>query len=131
MSKSSLCHSLTALFCYDYCLTFGREVQLVWRRRFSTSSVLFFGARYPAVFSTIFVIMDMTSWKGMSDWVLHSLFSGLRVYALWDRNTWILAAVLLLGMVNPVISIVGTASLDDRQLPDLFLTSIPSRKWSR
>ncbi|KAL7277288.1 hypothetical protein ACG7TL_009144 [Trametes sanguinea] len=45
-----------------------REVQLVWRRGFSTSTVLFFGVRYPAVFSTIFVVMDMTSWKGMSDW---------------------------------------------------------------
>ncbi|OSC97814.1 hypothetical protein PYCCODRAFT_1376413, partial [Trametes coccinea BRFM310] len=103
-----------ALFCYDYCLTAGREVQLVWRRGFSTSTVLFFGVRYPAVFSTIFVVMDMTSWKGMSDWVM---FSGLRVYALWDRNTWILVAVLLLGMVNPAISIVRRIALGRSQAP--------------
>ncbi|KAI0654367.1 hypothetical protein C8Q70DRAFT_925911 [Cubamyces menziesii] len=95
----------TALFCYDYCLTLGREARLVWRRGFSTSAVLFYGVRYPALFSTIFVVMDLTNWKGMSDWVL---FSALRVFALWDRNPWILACVLVLGMVNPAISIVSS-----------------------
>ncbi|KAI0366874.1 hypothetical protein BV20DRAFT_951428, partial [Pilatotrama ljubarskyi] len=92
-----------ALFCYDYCLTFRREVRLVSRHGASTSSILLYAVRYSAFFSTIFVILDLLPWKGISDRVL---FSGLRVYALWDRNLRILALVLLLGLVNPAISIV-------------------------
>ncbi|KAI0631153.1 hypothetical protein C8Q77DRAFT_1159851 [Trametes polyzona] len=135
----------TALFCFDYFLTFGGEVELVWRRGFSTSAVLFYAVRYPALFSTVFVILDMTPFKGQSDWgyVVPKVstagetygpehhpphrgwwwvptcnmtaiftpteelpvFSSLRVYALWDRNRWVPAAALLLGMANPAISI--------------------------
>ncbi|EIW55122.1 uncharacterized protein TRAVEDRAFT_100228, partial [Trametes versicolor FP-101664 SS1] len=92
-----------ALFCFDYCLTFGREVDFVWKRGLSVSTVLFYAARYPAFFSTIFVILDIVPFKGMS---ISVMFSSLRVYALWDRNRCVLAAVLLLGMANPAISIV-------------------------
>ncbi|KAL1949130.1 hypothetical protein VTO73DRAFT_10936 [Trametes versicolor] len=56
----------TALFCFDYCLTFGREVDFVWKRGLSVSTVLFYAARYPAFFSTIFVILDIIPFKGMS-----------------------------------------------------------------
>ncbi|KAI0325334.1 hypothetical protein GY45DRAFT_1374823 [Cubamyces sp. BRFM 1775] len=34
-----------------------------------------------------------------------AVFSALRVFALWDRNPWIFSSVLILGMVNPAISI--------------------------
>lgn len=48
-----------ALICFDYCLTFCREVDLVWKRGISVSTVLFYAARYPALFSTIFVILGV------------------------------------------------------------------------
>ncbi|RPD61312.1 hypothetical protein L227DRAFT_65094 [Lentinus tigrinus ALCF2SS1-6] len=57
----------TALFCYDYCLTFGREVQYIWPLRLSIPSLLFFAVRYPALVNTIFIILDQTCWRGMRD----------------------------------------------------------------
>ncbi|KAH9899284.1 hypothetical protein C8Q73DRAFT_787183 [Cubamyces lactineus] len=120
-----------ALFCYDYCLTLGREVRLVWKRRFSASSILYYTVRYSAVFNVVLFVMDMTPWKGMSDWPYHScgilvhmdmffdvvvligaaVFSALRVFALWNRNPWIFSGVLFLGMVIPVISIYTFAQM--------------------
>ena len=35
-----------ALFCYDYLLTFDREVQYLWRRKFASSTVLYALMRY-------------------------------------------------------------------------------------
>ncbi|KAH9855384.1 hypothetical protein C2E23DRAFT_725021, partial [Lenzites betulinus] len=93
-----------ALFCFDYCLTLGQEINLVWKRGFCTSSILFYCVRYPALFSTLFVIMDALPYNGMSNWVM---FSSLRVYALWDRSRWVLGGAVLLGMINPAISIVS------------------------
>ncbi|KAI0371238.1 hypothetical protein BV20DRAFT_1051655 [Pilatotrama ljubarskyi] len=56
----------TAVFCYDYMLTLHREVRL-WQRGLSGAALLFCATRYPALLNTIFVIMDLTSWRGMSD----------------------------------------------------------------
>ncbi|KAI0690425.1 hypothetical protein C8T65DRAFT_587904, partial [Cerioporus squamosus] len=93
-----------ALFCYDYCLTFAQEVRHIWLLRLSVPSLLFFAVRYPALVNTVFIILDQTCWKGMTDTVL---FSALRAYALCGRNPWTLALVLLLGLVNPAISLVS------------------------
>ncbi|KAF8503053.1 hypothetical protein BU17DRAFT_101849 [Hysterangium stoloniferum] len=32
--------------CYDYTLTFGLEVDLIWQRKVPTSTILYFMARY-------------------------------------------------------------------------------------
>ncbi|KAI0763066.1 hypothetical protein BD413DRAFT_720192 [Trametes elegans] len=88
--------------CFDYCLTFTREVQRIWTLGFSMSAVLFYGVRYPAVFSTLFVVLDMTQWHGISDSVL---FSALRAYALCMGNPRVLVLVLVFGLVQPIISL--------------------------
>ena len=38
--------SLTALYAYEYIVTFDCEVELFWRRKFTVSSALFFLNRY-------------------------------------------------------------------------------------
>ena len=37
---------MPGLFTYEFCLTFGREVELFWRRKFTIASVLVILNRY-------------------------------------------------------------------------------------
>ncbi|KAI0654362.1 hypothetical protein C8Q70DRAFT_883259, partial [Cubamyces menziesii] len=92
-----------ALFCFDYCLTFTREIQRIWKLKLAPSAIIFYCVRYPALFSTLFVILEQTRWSGISDPVT---FSALRAYALSGQNRRILAVVLFLGSVNPLVSLV-------------------------
>ncbi|KAI9065336.1 hypothetical protein FKP32DRAFT_1568312, partial [Trametes sanguinea] len=98
-----------ALFCFDYILTFSREVQRIWKLRFTTSAMLFYCVRYSALFNTIFVVLEQTQWNGISDMVL---FSALRAYALSGQNKSILAILLILGFLNPAITLVGRSFED-------------------
>ncbi|KIJ46419.1 hypothetical protein M422DRAFT_250014 [Sphaerobolus stellatus SS14] len=43
-----------ALLLYDYFLTLGQEIDLVWKRRFSWGKVLFFIIRYFGIFAHTF-----------------------------------------------------------------------------
>lgn len=58
---------ISALFSFDYSLTFTREVERIWKHGFSTPAVLFYLVRYPALMSVLFVILEETSWAGISD----------------------------------------------------------------
>ncbi|KAH9831005.1 uncharacterized protein C8Q71DRAFT_784054 [Rhodofomes roseus] len=63
---SALYYSVTALCCYDYCLTLGDEIQYIWASKRTLSVLLFCGFRYPAVFNTIFVVLGANafpSWQ--------------------------------------------------------------------
>lgn len=67
-----------ALFCFDYGLTFTREVERIWKRGLSAPAVLFYCVRYPALVSTIFIILDETAWAGISDEVCVALTISFR-----------------------------------------------------
>ncbi|KZT65309.1 hypothetical protein DAEQUDRAFT_768972 [Daedalea quercina L-15889] len=54
--------SAQALCCYDFCLTFTREVKFMWKLKPSIGSILFFTLRYPALCNTIMVILGYLSW---------------------------------------------------------------------
>ncbi|RPD61323.1 hypothetical protein L227DRAFT_652608, partial [Lentinus tigrinus ALCF2SS1-6] len=111
-----------ALIIYEYCITFHREVNQIWRRGFSSSTLLVYAVRYPAVINPLFVLLDLVPWNRQSDrscailvrseMALNVLllcsaavFSSLRAYALCAQNITILVVVLGLGLMNPVISI--------------------------
>ncbi len=55
----------SALFFFDYSLT-SREVEYIWKRKFSTPTVLFYLVRYLGLFTTIFSVMEVTGWTGRS-----------------------------------------------------------------
>lgn len=57
----------SALFCFDYSLTFTREVERIWKHEFSTPVILFYIIRYSAMISALLVILDLTGWRGVSD----------------------------------------------------------------
>jgi len=60
--ENSLYFAATALCCYDFCLTFGREVQFVWHAKQSMATLLFYCFRYPALLNTIFVVLGYLPW---------------------------------------------------------------------
>ncbi|EPS93452.1 hypothetical protein FOMPIDRAFT_1136111 [Fomitopsis schrenkii] len=51
---------------YEYCLTFSREVQYVWRKRLSFISVLFYLLRYSVLLGTaplVLITRPSLSWQ--------------------------------------------------------------------
>ncbi|OBZ67304.1 hypothetical protein A0H81_12534 [Grifola frondosa] len=124
--------SSRALFVFDYILTFGDEVQHMWRRRFSPATVLFLLNRYTNLAGTLFeflveipirtnlflpLILEniprITSCNAVvrtlqCELVLAQIyfaaFSCLRVFAVMNRR-WLPAAVVCgAAMVSPVIN---------------------------
>ncbi|KAH9942061.1 hypothetical protein B0H21DRAFT_696489, partial [Amylocystis lapponica] len=58
------------LFCYDYCLTFDREVEYFWKARLTPTALLFFVMRYIGLFNTIFVLLESNiTWPARSNLV--------------------------------------------------------------
>ena len=39
-------HTALALYVYEYIITFGREVDLFWKRKITLAAVIFFASRY-------------------------------------------------------------------------------------
>ncbi|RPD76439.1 hypothetical protein L226DRAFT_569703 [Lentinus tigrinus ALCF2SS1-7] len=108
--------SALAILAYDYLLTFPREVRFVWNRRFSPATALFLVNRYTIIllyfvdFVTLFPIIPATYAPMESvgkfivvleifPYIILAAFSGLRTYALSQRNTFIGLFTSLLSLV--------------------------------
>ena len=53
----------SALFIYDFFLTFGDEICLVWGRTPSLVSAVILCARYPAFIEQVCIIIQFAMWK--------------------------------------------------------------------
>ncbi|EPT00573.1 hypothetical protein FOMPIDRAFT_1108111, partial [Fomitopsis schrenkii] len=110
-----------ALCCYDFCLTFTREIKFMWKLKPSAVSLLFFTLRYPALLNTIMVVFGYLSWGTWQTQLVSmmmrlemvgdvlilassTIFTALRIYALCACNNWKLVWMLVLGLINPVMS---------------------------
>ncbi|RPD57300.1 hypothetical protein L227DRAFT_655695 [Lentinus tigrinus ALCF2SS1-6] len=103
-----------SLLVYEYAITFGREVDFFWRRKFTGASLLFFLNRYfPLVVNAVsFVGLAPLSDKGCStivhaspfldilQYIPWAAFSALRVFALSGRH-WPLAILVFLLAAMP------------------------------
>ncbi|KAH9922452.1 uncharacterized protein B0H18DRAFT_1120851 [Fomitopsis serialis] len=119
--------SAQALCCYDFFLTFTREVQFMWKLKPSMASILFFTLRYPALCNTVLVVLGYLSWGGWQSQLMAGdvlvltssaskhlsflappthdyIFTAVRIYALSARSRWRLGFSLVLGLINPVMS---------------------------
>ncbi|KAL1949115.1 hypothetical protein VTO73DRAFT_10921 [Trametes versicolor] len=97
--------AVTLVF-YDYALTFDQEVRNIWRIRFSSSALLFYVARYAALFTSIWIVLNGTVWSGQNNLFLPlnllvrltlvaracTVASDLLVLGLTLLNTWPLRA---------------------------------------
>ncbi|EKM56299.1 uncharacterized protein PHACADRAFT_207577 [Phanerochaete carnosa HHB-10118-sp] len=91
--------SVLCLVIYEYLITLNQEVAVGWRRKFSLASVLLITTRWIMVLGPILAATPSTqTWCTAQV----SLFSALRVYALW-QGSWMryvyLVVVLMLGLV--------------------------------
>jgi len=108
-----------ALLLYDYALTFGEEVDLVWRRNWSVGTGLFLVNRYTGIFSLAFnigVFLNNTlsdefcfhfvryqvAGTLMAVWLVEIIL-GFRVWALYARSRKIL--YFLLGLLTVAVTI--------------------------
>ncbi|TFK94268.1 hypothetical protein K466DRAFT_476918, partial [Polyporus arcularius HHB13444] len=99
------------LFAYEYAVTFGREVELFWRRRITVSSILFLVNRYvPLVVNMIYAPWPSypTTYKvkvlEIFQYLPWAAFSALRAYALTSHVlARSLAGVVFLLALAPVV----------------------------
>ncbi|GJE96341.1 hypothetical protein PsYK624_125350 [Phanerochaete sordida] len=113
-------YSLLCLVAYEYIITFGQEVAVVWRRKLSVVSVLLLGTRWLMVVNPLIgnfsgpticrplYTLTVILWAIIT--LMISLFPALRIYALW-RTSWVRyifpALILLLGTVAIGTNIFG------------------------
>ncbi|KAI0695098.1 hypothetical protein C8T65DRAFT_758477, partial [Cerioporus squamosus] len=118
-----------AFLVYEYFITFGQEVKLFWRGKWTGASALFFLNRYLALISYILIMCefvpmsdkmsDLTggrpscsllvkgeaaiSWIQFLPW---AAFSALRAFALTGRNITLSVFVFLLGITPLAVNFV-------------------------
>jgi len=111
---------------YDHALTFGEEVEQIWKENLNGASVLFLLNRYATPLQFIIIIdafqdprwtrsacNRFVAFQGGSNIALIAiceLVMILRVYALWGRCPIILTVLLLLWITQVVVSAVGLST---------------------
>ncbi|KAG2126238.1 hypothetical protein DEU56DRAFT_983014 [Suillus clintonianus] len=68
---------------YDWALTFGQEVELVWRQRWSLMTILYLSLRYLGILYIVLNILGNVPTILLTD----ADFSGLILYFTWDWTT--------------------------------------------
>ncbi|KAF9040758.1 hypothetical protein BJ165DRAFT_1491939 [Panaeolus papilionaceus] len=127
----------TVMLFYDHMLTFSDEVERVWKQRFTGASLLFYINRYVTAMQAIILLdaFDDPIWtKGVCDHFV--IFEGasttvliavcelimiLRVYALYECSTLLLAVLLTIWGIQITVSAVGIHTGQAVPLPS-FLT---------
>ncbi|KAF9445267.1 hypothetical protein P691DRAFT_735258 [Macrolepiota fuliginosa MF-IS2] len=108
---------------YDHLLTFGQEVERVWKQRLSAASVLFLVNRYATILQFVALLdaFHNPHWAGQvcnrsvlfegSSTValvaVGQLIMILRVFALYERSMRVLVFLMTLWLLQIVISAVG------------------------
>ncbi|KAI9062089.1 hypothetical protein FKP32DRAFT_1574898, partial [Trametes sanguinea] len=110
-----------ALLAYDHLLTLSGEIRFVWDRRFSGATVIFVLNRYVNLFSKIVLpistfccaapVILTEIFTVIAYFVVATVFSALRVYAIWNQDWRPLLVVLLIGICVPVTNMVSTSTV--------------------
>ncbi|KAH9896095.1 hypothetical protein C8Q73DRAFT_745200 [Cubamyces lactineus] len=102
-----------ALIFYEYAITFNNEVRLIWRRRITAASVLYFLNRYIMILDNIVTLISFPAMCSALAWIdvvlnllpyfIWNVFSTMRVYAVSGRD-WRIAVLVCVLMLGPIIS---------------------------
>lgn len=111
--------SSIALLYYDYALTFGMEVQYIWREKFRISSLLYFCCRYSLVANIVYLLTISNKLTGNchAGYVVSSALSvvgraavvivwGARTFAVFGKNRWILIFFGTIGLMVIILDII-------------------------
>jgi len=119
----SIVAGITLLF-YDHALTFGAEVQLVWKAPFSIAKVLFLLARYITPVTSIIALvaplhpaldLQKSCKVGLAlaeaSFYIASMTSDLlliiRVYAIWQQSMRVLLPLIMLFIATYTVNLVA------------------------
>ncbi|KAL0949006.1 hypothetical protein HGRIS_009105 [Hohenbuehelia grisea] len=136
--------SSAGLFLYDYILTFGDELTLVWGEPWSLGKALFVLTRYPAfvdIGMTLYhniafsvtvaqciLLYEITGWMFIAGMVIAELILLIRVWALWGRTKRIAALLAIVSVVGIIITAITFSRFHTAQtfiLMDDIAPSIP------
>ncbi|KAG2351967.1 hypothetical protein BDR07DRAFT_1440338 [Suillus spraguei] len=87
---------------YDWVLTFGQEVELVWRQRWSLMTVLYLAVRYLGIFYVVCIIIYATY-----DWTVPVIII-TRLHAMYQRSRKILIFLVVTSLAVNIFSSVVT-----------------------
>ncbi|KAI0804519.1 hypothetical protein BC629DRAFT_1663271 [Irpex lacteus] len=102
------------VYCYEWLITIDQEFQHIWFRRWSLSTWVFVMNRYATLLDCILDMLPAPNalvlfrWRypGVLNWHAY-VFTGIRAYALCNRNIWVLIIVFTLSMVPFATNMVG------------------------
>ncbi|KAE9396647.1 hypothetical protein BT96DRAFT_1039235 [Gymnopus androsaceus JB14] len=91
-----------AMLIYDHLITFGDEVERVWKRKFTGATLLFFLNRYltPVQFALILDAFHNPAWEG-------EMVMILRVWALYNCKLPVLAVLFTVLVAQVVVGAYG------------------------
>jgi len=115
----------STFFFWDYCLTFGQEVELIWRSKWSPVKLLFYAVRYVTLVIRIVELVFYANISGFirpsalacMAWVWFEVISGhvvfigveilliMRMYAFYGGNKYLLSALFIVLILQHAASI--------------------------
>jgi len=140
LSVSNYCTvAFVTLLCYDYFLTFGREVEFIWKEGFNKGKVLFFFNRYVPILDLIGLMnsyvnrsihdpdgkkfcspfFHIDSWVGFCSIFAVNLLLLLRTYAIWRKSK-----VILVGL-STLLALCMMATAGAAIYADVVVQSFP------
>ncbi|KAG1905009.1 uncharacterized protein F5891DRAFT_1183673 [Suillus fuscotomentosus] len=110
---------------YDWALTFGQEVELIWRQRWSVMTVMYLGARYLGIlFSALTILCRIVytvwDWTGVVVFAMLWVIIVARLRAMYQgsRNIQIFLIVTFLAVTifDGVVAIMTTMHISGEEL---------------
>ncbi|KAG2126236.1 hypothetical protein DEU56DRAFT_983012 [Suillus clintonianus] len=98
---------------YDWVLTFGQEVELVWRQRWSLMAILYLSVRYLGV---LFVIMNILSrilylvwnWTSVVAFPMLCVIMITRLHTMYQRSRRILIFLVVVSLAVNIFDVAAT-----------------------
>ncbi|KAG2051455.1 hypothetical protein BDR06DRAFT_1022672 [Suillus hirtellus] len=103
-----------AVAMYDWGLTFGQEVELIWRQRWSMMTVLYLVARYIGIgFSVInmlgVILYDALNWMGEAVEIVLGVIMIARLHAMYQRSGKMLIFLCVTFLVIKIANVAIVA----------------------
>ncbi|KAG1799756.1 uncharacterized protein HD556DRAFT_1439412 [Suillus plorans] len=108
---------------YDWVVTFGQEVELVWRQRWSLVTVLFLSVRYLGISYAVtnilcFILIIVVNWIDIAANAILGVVMLVRLYAMYRRSRKVLIPlVVILVAGNIFVGVAIAIAIAMRDIP--------------